>query len=377
MAEPVVWPFPAVAPLVEELSWKTEVLATRTGEQRIAVRAAPRVTLTLTHRLDTAGLARAVALARQTGAGRWRVPLWAEAVAVAGPVAATDMEILVDTTLADFAAPGWAALAADGGDAHPLEIAAVLPDRLTLAAPVGVDLVRAIVMPAREGIMTAPLAVTRRRQGLAEVTLRVLLTEPGPTPAPLALLQHQGLDVLTAPSVLRAPLAETLGQSLAFIDNGAGPVAVEPLRDLVERRSEITLVDHGPPARRARRAWLRGLGGRQRAFWLPTWGRELVPTVSAGAATPYLVVAPIAETDVYTGRAILIDLPTGPVIRTVTGFAFHPFGHQLNIAAAQVPVPAGTPVHVLLKVRPDADRIEMRHDAVRSETRFPVIEVPA
>lgn len=377
MAEPLVWAFPAVAPLVEEVSWKTEVLATRTGEQRIALRSATRVTLTLTHRLDAAGLARAVALARQTSAGRWRVPLWAEAVPVAGPVAANDMEILVDTGLADFVAPGWAALAGDGGRALLVEIAAVHPDRLMLAAPAGVDLARSIVMPVREGLMTAPLAVTRRRQGLAEVVMRILLTEPGPAPTAPGLPQHQGLDVLTTPSVLRAPLAETLGQSRAFIDNGAGPVAVEPLRELIERRSEVTLVDHGPAARRMRRAWLRGLGGRQRAFWLPTWGRELVPTVYTGAATPYLVVAPIAETDVYTGGSILIDLPSGPVVRQVTGFAFHPFGHQLNIAAAQVPVPAGTPVHVLLKVRLDADRIEMRHEAVRTETRIPVIEVPA
>ena len=80
--------------------------------------------------------------------------------------------------------------------------------------------------------------------------------------------------MLTDPAVLRQPLAESIAQSVEYIDNGFGPIVIEPVLTHVQRRSTITLIDRG--ARRwSRRRWLYSLRGRQRAFWLPTWGREL------------------------------------------------------------------------------------------------------
>lgn len=61
--------------------------------------------------------------------------------------------------------------------------------------------------------------------------------------------QHQGLDVLTDPAVLRQPLAETLGQTVEAIDNGFGPVVLEPIFTHVQRRSTITLIDRGNGSR--------------------------------------------------------------------------------------------------------------------------------
>ena len=177
--------------------------------------------------------------------------------------------------------------------------------------------------------------------------------------------------------VLRQPLSETVARTVDIVDNGFGPLVLEPVRDYLQRRSNLTLVDHGPAARWTRRQWLISLRGRQGAFWVPTWGRELVLQAPVAAGDTSMSVAPIAGLTGYVGRHIMIDLPAGPIFREITGAVFDALGHRLHIAAPNVAVPLGTPVHFMTKVRLDADRVELEHSATRTEMSVAVIEVPA
>ena len=70
------WAFPVRAPVTEVLEWSTDVLVTEAAEQRIALRTAPRSTLTLSHRLDAVGLAEAAELGRAGPLEDWLLPLW-------------------------------------------------------------------------------------------------------------------------------------------------------------------------------------------------------------------------------------------------------------------------------------------------------------
>jgi hypothetical protein len=51
--------------------------------------------------------------------------------------------------------------------------------------------------------------------------------------------------VLIDPTVLRQPLRDTIGQTVEMVDNGFGPVVIEPTRDYLQRRSTITFSDYG------------------------------------------------------------------------------------------------------------------------------------
>ena len=59
MPELPLWPFPAAQEIMEVLEWRTDVLTSRAGEQRIALRPHPREIVTFRHRLDALGMARA------------------------------------------------------------------------------------------------------------------------------------------------------------------------------------------------------------------------------------------------------------------------------------------------------------------------------
>ncbi|SEM14982.1 hypothetical protein SAMN05443999_1147 [Roseovarius azorensis] len=345
-----LWPFAAQTPVTEVLEWSTDVLVTEAGEQRIALRTGPRSTVTLLHLLDAMGLAEAAELGRAGQLDDWILPLWHLARPATAAIDAADLTVFVDTSDGAFDGAAQAIIAADGGRAHLVEIAAVLSDRLELAVAAGVSLAHAVVAPVGSAFLARPVEIDRRRQGLGTVTASFTLRLSDGSAAASPYPQHLGLDVLTDPAVLRQPLAETLGQTVEAIDNGFGSVVLEPVLTQVQRRSTISLIDRGA-ARLTRRRWLLSLRGRQRALWLPTWGRELVLQAAATSGATSIVVAPLADPSIWIGRHLMIDHPTGPVFREITAAAWDALGIRLSIAAPGKSIALGTPVHLLLKVR--------------------------
>ncbi len=554
---PTLWPFAARQPGSEVLEWRTDILASREGEQRIALRPTPREVLTCRHLLDANGMARAVELTRSGFADEWLVPLWSMASSLEADVAEIDTTIPMTTRNADFRAPGYAALAGDGGEAHVVEVAQVFSDHLELLAPIGVNLTNPIVAPVRRAVLTMPVEIERRRQGLGVVTatfqlldsadlsgisgaaiyiaidnsgsmsgaamtgalaaVQALIAElgltvppavrndiciltwhdaigamilrrdadagdfadiaswlsaqvalgggtdfgvavseaagffagsgakrrvilfitdgepypatsvdtavttldgisdvdvfgfnigladtsatalldntpedavpviaPGDTDTLLSSLRraftglpsYLGRDVLIDPTVLRQPLRDTIGQTVEMVDNGFGPIVIEPTRSYLQSRSTIAFSDYGRQVTWSRRRWLHGLRGRQRSFWLPTWGRELVLQADVEAGDGYLIVAADLDLTTWINRHIMFDLPTGGVFRQITAASFDALGHRLTISPLGADVPANTAVHFLTKMRLDTDRVELEHSATRTAMSATVIEVP-
>jgi len=377
-----LWPFATAQEIKEVLEWRTDVLQARAGEQRIALRARPREIVTFRHRLDALGMARAAELARAGFAGEWLVPLWHMALQPDADLAQGAAEILIDTGVSDFRAGGLVAIAVDGGEAAVVEITAVQADRLILAEPLGQHLPaltvaarRITVVPVRAGVLTSAVEIARRRQGDGTVTASFLLRDAPDLAAP-TLPTYLGRPVQTDPSIVRGPLSASLRRAVEYVDNGFGPVMIEPLRDVFERSEAITLKAQGPTAHHALRRWLWSLRGRQTSFWLPTWGRELQLRVAMTSGSVIMRVVPVAALAAYVGRPIMLEMPGALRFRTITAAIADGLNHRLTLSSnLGEPVPIGTRVHFLMAVRADADRVEIQHGAVASEVTLPVVEV--
>ena len=369
-----LWPFAVRKPVTEVLEWNTDTLITEAAEQRIALRTVPRSILKVSHLLNAGDLAHAAELARVGLVDTWTMPLWHMARPAADPIDAADLTVFVDTGEGAFEAPGHAVVAADGSEANLVEVGAVLPDRLELAAPAGVNLVHPIVAPVGIGIMTRPIEIDRRRQGLGTVTAGFTLQD-GTNLSASSYPTHLGLDVLTDPAVLRQPLAESIAQSVEYIDNGFGPIVIEPVLTHVQRRSTISLIDRGA-ARWTRRRWLHSLRGRQRAFWLPTWGRELVLQAPVTSSATSVIVATTVDPGLWIGLHVMFDTASGPVFREITNAIYDALGIRLTIAAPGKSIPVTTPIHLLSRVRLDTDRLEIEHFGNRTEFSASLIEIP-
>lgn len=381
MPEPL-WPFPAAQEIIEVLEWRTDVLQSQAGEQRIALRSTPREIVTFQHRCDALGMARAAELARAGFIGEWRVPLWHMAVQPTADVAQGATEIAVDTTLVDFRAGDAVAIAVDGSEASIAEITYVDADRLVLLEPPSAPLpaatvaaARITVAPVRAGVLSAPVEIARRRQNDGMITATFLLRD-GPDLSAPVMPTYLGRPVQADPSLTRSPITASLRCAVEYVDNGFGPVVVEPLRDLFERGEAITLKAQGTAERWTLRRWFWSLRGRQTSFWLPTWGRELQLRAAMTSGSTLMRAAPITDLAAYVGRAILLEMPSGLRFRTINAAVVEGADHRLTLSSSLgEPVAIGTKVHFMTLVRSDADRVEIRHGAVASEVTLPVVEV--
>lgn len=381
MPEPL-WPFAATQEITEVLEWRTDVLQSQAGEQRIALRSRPREIVTFQHRCDALGMARTAELVRAGFGGEWRVPLWHMAVQPTENVVQGATEISIDTTVADFRVGDAVAIAVDGAEASLAEITSIDADRVILVEPLGAQLPGAIVAaaritvaPVRVGILSAPVEIARRRQNDGLVTATFLLRDAPDLSAPV-MPTYLGRPVQTDPSLTRSPITASLRRAVEYVDNGFGPVVVEPLRDLFERGEAITLKAQSAAERWTLRRWLWSKRGRQTSFWLPTWGRELQLRAAMTSGSILMRVAPVAELAAYVGRAILLEMPSGFRFRTMNAAVADGTDHRLTLSSSLgEPVAIGTKVHFLTLVRSDADRVEIRHGAVTSEVTLPVVEV--
>lgn len=381
MPEPL-WPFPAAQEITEVLEWRTDVLQSQAGEQRIALRSRPREIVTFQHRCDALGMARASELVRAGFVGNWRVPLWHMAVQPTADVVQAATEISIDTTVADFRAGDAVAIAVDGSEASLVEIADVATDRLILVEPLGAQLpaatvaaTRIAVAAVRFGLLTATVEIARRRQNDGMVTATFLLRDAPDLSEPV-MQTYLGRPVQTDPSLTRTPITASLRRAVEYVDNGFGPVVVEPLRDLLERGEAITMKAQGASERWALRRWLWSLRGRQTSFWLPTWGCELQLRSAMTSGSTLMRAAPITDLAAYVGRATLLEMPSGLRFRTINAAVAEGADHRLTLSSSLgEPVAIGTKVHFLTLVRSDADRVEIRHGVVASEVTLPVVEV--
>ena len=379
---PPLWPFPAAQEITEVLEWRTDVLTSRAGEQRIALRPRPREIVTFRHRLDALGMARAAELARAAFAGEWQVPLWHLALQPDADLAQSATEIPLDTGLADFRMGDAAAIAVDGREAVTVAIAGVQPDRLILAEPLVLQLPsptvaarRITIAPIRVGVPTSAVEIARRRQGDGTVTASFLLRGAPDLAAPV-VPTYIGRPVQTDPSLVRRPLIASLRRAVEYVDNGFGPVVVEPIREVFERGETITLKAHGPAARWEMRRWLWSLRGRQASFWLPSWGHEFQLRAAMTSGSVLMRVAPVASLPTYVGRPIMLEMPTALRFRTITAAIKEGGDHRLTLSSnLGEPVPMGTKVHFLTAMRADADRVEFQHGSVASEVALPVVEI--
>ena len=225
---PLLWPFPVAQAITEVLEWRTDVLTSRTGEQRIALRPRPREIVTFRHRLDTLGMARAAELARAAFASDWLVPLWHMALQPVADLVQDATEILIDTAVSDFRAGDAVAVAVDGGNATTVSVASVLSDRLILAAPLdlaclgisqSVTIVaaqRVTVAPIRVALLTSAIEMARRRQGDGTVTASFLLRDAPDLAAPV-LPTYLGRPTSAAPSLVRRPLTTNLRRAATLM----------------------------------------------------------------------------------------------------------------------------------------------------------------
>lgn len=344
-----VWPFAPLSEVVETASWLTDVLRTRSSEQRQNLRAVPRRELSYTHNLSDAD----VALAREymRAADDWYVPDWTRmvhALAVSGgPVALPDGPAVIWRSPRDFEP-----VTATGGYLGPV-----------LGA---YGMVR--IIPAYRARMVDGWTSARKAGGWSQGSVTFEIAE-GVLEEGALYPQYQGHDFLNSPQIIgNSTFSEGLNWQQDVIDNQvAAPVGIRTLT-----YADVPfMVRWWSRDIAAVRAWVNSRRGRWRSFWLPSWAHDMRKLSGSGASLT------VDQYDAAEGH-----------IAALIGGILYPRGIQhasrnssgtwsITLDSA---LPAGDVARLmyLRHARFDSDRVEFQHKAAAGvSVAVPCIEVPA
>lgn len=294
-------------PLIERLSWLTDVLATSYGtEQRRALRLSPRREFEMLFNPVDQTRSYFELFLHRLGSQEFMLPLFHDAGRLSATVATGDLIIPVDTTYREFVAGGLAILL-DSRDPFVFEkvtIAAVATDSITITGAVTKTWGKgATIHPLRRSRLDQDSAASALTSRASEATIRFQLNQANDIPDEGTWHVLLGdYPLFTDKPNWRETVDLDFARNSLLLDNDHG------LRELGDDAGRaFTLQSHsammtGRAAHWAFRQFLYRLRGQQGAIWVPSFKRDVELSRAAITGDLALDIKNIGYE--YTGGAV-------------------------------------------------------------------------
>lgn len=378
-----LWPFIPQQTFSETLEWWTDVITSKSNEQRLALRAVPRQGYELEFLLDPHQLSRAKALMAGAGYQDFIVPLWADLSRV-GPLVTGASVIALDTTTIDVAAGDKILVWQEDFTYDLLDVVAVTSGSIETVTPVTADYSSAIVVPTRNCKVVQAFESSRGQGLTAKVKIGFEVVETRDLSDASAYTIYRGHAVMRdQPIISGGPMQSNIRWNVERVDSELGQVFMDPVRAYAEHTATAAWETQNRGELRALKGWLHSLKGKHKGFWMPSWNAdlELLVPVSSGATT--LTVKSVGYNGLYSTKDLAIFTHTGECLNVrVTGATDPVAGVEVLALAAPTSFSLSLSnvrmVCFLSYMRQDSDRVEIQHMAAGSaRVVVPVIEVPA
>lgn len=367
----VVSSFKPLAEFVETLEWRTDIIKSVAGEQRIALREAARQSFDYDFFFESETFAKAKAMASARSFYPYAVPIWGEAEK-ASTINTGDTVIFVNTLFSDFRVDSLIAIYTDSSNVEAGEILSLANDSITLKLPVTGQYTNASVAPMRLALTLEGFKFNRKVADHVNASASYTVTDninlAGTSPFP----QYSGLDVFNKPTVLISSANERIYQSMDVFDNGSGIIELDTISDFIDKTYTVSWFTETLQERWIMRKWLHKIKGRLKAFWLPSWNHdiELDSTVEATAVS--MLIKPIGY-EAYLGRTdIMIELIDGSTFyRKVLSGSIVGYRESLSIETSlgvQVTPETVRRICFMSKVRFDTDSVSINYQLPKIAT---------
>lgn len=276
-----------------EFQFKTNVFTARDGtEQRESTRQTARVALTYSTILDRDVMRRHMGDLAEAQHLPFAVP--SEWRRLTLTVATTGGETVISLDATPFwVAAGVALVVTDGSTAEMVTIASVGVGTVTLVSPVvtafgaGADVFHAYSARVPD---TADFRAVTDRTRTATVRLDVdPVSDPQPL-MPATPVTFEGREVLLVKPNWRDEPQLTFSQDRETVDSGVGLIEVGTPRVDHTLTLQLGFTRITTDAAEALIATFLRMKGRRGSFWMPTWQQDIVPRVTAAAASSALEV---------------------------------------------------------------------------------------
>lgn len=375
-----VWPFMPQHGVDEVLEWKTDILRTYEGEQRVMLRNAPRQFLSYTFLMNEHTLSKARALAYGWGGGQFGIPVWTEVIFV-GAVSSSATSITVDTTTSEYVVGGQVLIWQDDSNYAEATVASITSTQLNLSGAVGKTFTAAYVCPLRMGKMVDGFSIQRGPNTNFKSSAEFRVDDNSAYAAASGFPTLLGLEILTDTMYHLGGADEKIIREVEVMDNLTGKVYA-PVK--YARSDQTFYVGFSLQTRtdiKRIRSWLHTNKGRLTPFWLISQSSDLTLTSDVGAADTSIEVDSIGYGGNYTQTAIRILRTNGTATyhRVSSGSTVGSVDVlNLSAAAGVAATIAGTEsISFMQCVRLDSDRVEISHQENHyASIKVPCIEVP-
>jgi hypothetical protein len=374
----VVWPFSPQHGATESLEWVTDVMRTKAGEQRLALRNAPRQTFEYSYKMDESQVSRMRAMTVGWAQRQYGLPVWYEGTYI-GTVLEGDVTVNVDTSTADYRVGGVAVLWVSDLNFEAVVLDAVSPTQLTLRLPLQRTMTGVFVMPVRSA-RTTEVKIARGSNQQASVRAEFKVVDNAYYGGSIGLPTFEGLDVLTDVRVNLGGYEERVVKEVHHFDNKMATPVLDSRYGQSDEHFSVTW-DLSSKAQVWRvRKWLHSLKGRQKAFWLPSPTRDMVLIEPIDPSAGGITVGAFGASLFYQEKVIQILQKNGTrSYHRVLGASEAGANEVLSFSlptGITVQVASDPQISYMYKVRLDTDRVEIRYESNSMITiKVPVKEV--
>lgn len=380
----VVWPFKPLDDMQETLEFKTDILQSFEGEQRMAIRYSPRQVFNAEFYLTEQQFAFAKGLSSQFANKVYGFPIWYEQSSVA-LITSGATTITVDTTNADYRTASAFLIFESLDKYEVLEVQSFTNTTITSKSPVLNSYSNCKVVPMRYARTLSGMTFRRQPGGIifasAEFTVTDNVNLSGNS-ATISYPTYKSKYVLTQDRMTTSNVSEKILRSVDVFDNGQGVIEIENKTDYFDNVMNVTFDVTTKAQRWALLKFMHTVKGKRGSFYLPTWNTDLVVLEKLIPSSLAMKVAHISYELYRTVTDIMVQLNNGTLIfnRVILG---SDQGSYDNLAVEtawpyQIEVSQIKRVCFMHLVRFDSDAIELRHSLPKViQASIPVREVPA
>jgi hypothetical protein len=367
--------------MIEVLEWRTDVFKAKAGEQRIALRDAPRRVFNLSHTLTDYQVAGARAVIREDqGVNLLRVPDWGQSQRIGAVSAGSSVYITADLTNVDMGDIGllWQS------DTLFEEVTVNEDSTGVFLSTVNNDYTDARLLPVWDCVGPEGLNIQRIGKQINQCSIALTTTENNDLSA-TTYAQYRGHDVIPDCPLIGGGLDESIVWQTSEFDNQQILPYHLRQRNYVDYTFSMSWRYFTPADIYALRQWLHSRKGRQKAFWLSSYAHDFEPAADISGTSLTVFALPGAET---IGHSETFDIE----IVSTAGVSTY---RRVSSATGSTPVDGRNTFLLTLDAsfslslanikrisfmrcaRFDADRIELSHSAGAGvAVRVPCLEIP-
>jgi len=375
----VVFGYKPTQDFKEVLEWSTDVIKSKSRENRIALREDPRQIFAYNYVIDSDEYVEVQAIANKWIHRLFAIPVWLDKLYV-GNVAEGVTSIPAATTNFDFRSNDLV-LITNFTDSLAVETASVTSSVVNLKLPTTFAISNAFIVPLRYARLNGELSIARGsdQQIRAKSTFTVQLNQ---TPKNIASLpQFLGTPILLDDVYNSQPSTLNISRSVEVFDNQSGRQAVETLQNYNDATLSVNLASFNRSQLNRYRSLFGYLKGRQKTFFLPTKHSDLSLQADIAIGVNTLTVKSLNYELYYGVKYIVIRQVSGALIYKKIVSGSTALGVDvLTVSepfASAIPVSSVYSISFMRLVRLNTDAVQINHmSGSIADISFTVIEVP-